>query len=97
MGLKYLVTWTLLYLSLGASDFIAEDKTKHVLAGTVIYLGCLVVADINSIPHKYCLLPVLAAGVGKEVYDNSNGGTAEFSDITATMFIPTTTYIIYTW
>ncbi len=90
-------------MNLSASDFMAEDKKLHVLAGTGIYLGCLFMVgiahnnNIEWINAKTCLVPVYLSAIGKEVYDNSNGGTSEFSDITATVFIPSTGYIIYKW
>ena len=76
----------------------------HVVAGAVIYFGCLVGAGMAKnqdvfpwLNAKTCLLAPLTAGIGKEVYDSRYGETAEFSDITATMFIPVTGYIIYEW
>ncbi len=90
-------------MSLTANGFIAEDKKKHIAAGTLIYMGCLFTAgiahnnNVEWINAKTCLVPVLTAAVGKEVYDKHSGGTAEFSDITATMALPTTGFIIYDW
>jgi len=93
---KYILT-LLFTTQLYGSSFVAEDKAKHIVAGAIINTVCLYIVNINDFKSKYCLLPILTIAVGKEVYDNSNGGTAEFSDITATMFVPMTTYIIYTW
>lgn len=73
---------------------IQEDKVKHIVAGTAIYAGCMIFTDYES---KECLIPVAIAAVGKEVYDANKGGTSDFNDITATMFIPLGTYVVYEW
>jgi len=97
MRLKHSAILLLLTSGLTASGFIQDDKVKHIAVGTFIYLACLPIVYVNNFDSKYCLLPVLTAAIGKEVYDSSNAGTAEFSDITATMFVPMTTYVIYKW
>ena len=100
---KLAIVLLVLNLEMSASDFLAADKKLHVVAGTVIYLGCLFTSGIARNNHiewinpKTCLIPVYLAAVGKEAYDKHTGGTAEFSDITATVFIPSTGYIIYEW
>jgi len=89
--------------SASTNDFIQEDKKGHAIAGISIYLSCLVVAtiaqdnDINWLNSKTCLIPVYAIAIGKELYDTQSNGTASFDDITATVFIPSANYIIYTW
>jgi len=70
---------------------IASDKFKHLAAGFVIYGSCLIVADLTDMPHpvEHCLVPVIAAGVGKEIYDNhADGHVSELNDILATVAVP---------
>ena len=95
-----LLTWN---LTLSSQDFLTQDKKYHTLAGTGIYLGCLFFSGIaynNNVEWlnaKTCLVPVYAAAIGKEIYDAQGYGTADFADTAATVFIPTTGYIIYEW
>ena len=101
--LRYLLIIFILSSTLNSDEFIARDKQLHVVVGTGIYLGCLFFAgiahnnNIEWINAKTCLVPVYLSAIGKEVYDKHNGGTAEFSDITATGFVPSTGYILYEW
>jgi len=82
---------------------IPSDKFKHLAAGFVIYGGCLIVADLTDIPHpiEHCLVPVIAVGVGKEIYDNhADGHVSELNDILATVAVPamlSTSFIILRW
>lgn len=73
---------------------IEQDKIQHMAAGTAIYAGCMLFTHYEA---KECLIPVAFAAVGKEVYDANYGGTSDFNDITATMFIPLGTYVVYEW
>jgi len=96
--MKKIILTIALALSLNAFT-IADDKQKHIIAGTLIYGGCVFVGEFTDfgLDAKTCLIPTFAAAVGKEVYDANFGGTADFNDFTATMFVPFGTYTIYSW
>jgi len=92
----------LLLTALNAKPHVASDKFQHAFAGALIYAGCIVfgkATDNDTINQTTCLLPVIAAGVGKELYDKKHPDkhTAEFADIAATMAIPLGTFVIYKW
>lgn len=86
---------------------IADDKFKHAYVGIAIYAGCLFLKgglDALNYDSKYittttCLIPVVVAGVGKEIYDaNTDGHVSEWQDAFATMAIPSTlTLTLYEW
>jgi hypothetical protein len=95
---KKILIALMLTLSLNAFT-IEDDKVKHMVAGTLVYGGCIVIGEFTDLglDPKNCLLPVFAVAAGKEVYDANYGGTSDFNDFTATMFIPFGTYTIYSW
>jgi len=97
--MKKIILIMLLAVTLNAQ--IADDKYKHLVAGFVIYSTCLIYGNVidNSYWDKNtCLIPVAVAGVGKEVYDNSHGGTVEFADFAYTMAVPITfNVVLYRW
>ena len=85
---------------------IGEDKFKHAFAGLSIYAGCFFVKgtgealnyDMDYLTPATCLIPVVVAGVGKEIYDSQHDGhTAEFMDAVATVAIPFGTYTLFSW
>ena len=85
---------------------IPDDKAKHAFVGFGIYAGCLLAKGaIESAGYDTwlnkdtCLIPVIIAGVGKEIYDSQHDGhTAEFMDAVATMAIPVTlNYVVFEW
>jgi len=81
---------------------IESDKVKHIYAGVIIYGGCVLFGkaiDSDSLNYKTCLIPVVGAAVGKEVYDyyHPESHSAEFMDIAATMAIPLATYTFIEW
>ena len=100
-----IVIKALLILSLSFSlvnaEFMKQDKKYHAIAGGVLYVGCVVVGkalDFKYMSLNYCYIYTLGAAVGKEVVDAySSGHVSDFDDITATMVIPTATYVIYKW
>ncbi len=91
--MKFFLLSIVLSLSLQAK-FLQQDKVKHVAAGMLIYLGCIYLTPLDE---KECLIPVGVAAVGKEIYDNSSGGTSDFNDITATLVFPLITYTVISW
>jgi len=74
------------------------DKYIHAFVGLGIYTGCFLIKDIGEATHfnmdylneKTCLIPVVAAGVGKEVYDSQHpkNHTVDIMDTIATVGIP---------
>ena len=82
---------------------ITEDKLMHAGVGIVIWGGCIALGQIleNSyLNYKTCLIPVVVAGVGKEIYDHQHpeSHTSEWQDAAATVLIPlTATIVIYKW
>lgn len=78
---------------------IQDDKVQHMIAGTAIYGGCVILSKFTDIGlnEKNCLVPVFAVAVGKEVYDANYGGTSDFNDFTSTMIVPLGVYTIYEW
>jgi hypothetical protein len=95
---KKIILTIALALSLNAFT-IEDDKVNHMVAGTLVYGGCIVIGEFTDLElnPKNCLLPVFGVAVGKEVYDANFGGTSDFNDFTATMFVPIGTYTIYEW
>jgi len=86
---------------------IPRDKYSHAIAGLGVYVGCFMVKgvgeslkyDMDYLTARSCLIPVIVAGVGKEIYDSQHDGhTAEFMDVVATIAIPVTlNYVIFEW
>jgi len=84
-----------------------DDKAKHAFVGLGIYAGCFFIKgigeglkyDMDYLTARTCLIPVVVAGVGKEVYDSQHDGhTAEFMDVVATIAVPATlTFVIFEW
>ena len=99
--MKYLLTFLLL-TSLAKPTIIHEDKIMHMVAGGAIYFSCIfinreILADEDMFDEKYCLLPPLFAGIGKELYDQHQYGGFDLEDIGATMAIPTVSFVLYEW
>lgn len=68
------------HFTLFKSNFtIAPDKEKHILAGMSIMAG----SDLLHLKHG--MEYVLAAGIGKEVFDYFNGGDVDIKDTLATI------------
>lgn len=84
-----------------SSHAVSQDKFDHAFAGTIIYAVCLMtggVLDEMDYEHPLttagCLIPVLVAGIGKEIYDDDG----EFADVAYTMAIPVTfSVVFYKW
>ena len=99
--MKKLIIGCLLVLSTLQADFIQQDKKGHLIGGAIIYTSCFIASEV--IEYKYlnantCALLTLGVAVGKEVYDSQHDNhTAEFSDITATMAVPTVHMVFYKW
>ena len=99
--MRKLLLIIMLSIGLSANSFIEEDKISHAAAGIIIYGGCLALdkaLDIPWLDPNKCLVSVYVAAIFKEVYDStSDNHTADFNDITATVFFPTTTFVLYSW
>ena len=84
-----------LTLSLNAS--IGSDKVQHAAAGTLIYMGCVLTGKViggDYLTSSTCLLPVVAAGIGKELSDDK----FDWQDVGATVAIPIAfSVVIYKW
>lgn len=94
---KILILVMCLIVSLNAME---KDKKQHMVAGLGIYVGCNILSTITDIGlnHKTCLIPVVAAGVGKELYDRRHKGhTAELNDALATVAIPVISVVVLEW
>ena len=85
---------------------IPNDKLTHAFAGMGIYVGCFFVKNIGEsvnydmgyLTIKTCLIPVVVAGVGKEIYDSQHDNhTADWQDAAATMVLPVATFVILEW
>lgn len=83
------------FMALSASDFIAQDKQKHAIAGLITYGGCIFIGQIlkkqdvtDSVNSKTCVLASVAIGVAKEVYDGRGYGTVDSMDAVATFAVP---------
>ncbi len=85
----------LMTLSLNAS--IGSDKIQHAAAGTLIYMGCILVGksiDSSYLTTNTCLLPVIAAGIGKELSDDK----FDWQDVGATVAVPIAySVVFYKW
>jgi len=105
--MKKILLALLFISSLNAEKY--DDKITHAMVGTMIYGVCIIgkgaieaIAghEVDFINYKTCLIPVVVAGVGKEIYDNQHPDThtSEFLDAAATVAIPfALTYTIYKW
>ncbi len=89
-----LLIMVLLTLQLNAM-VLDKDKQQHAIAGTVTYLGCIVLGEIlkkqsvtGSVNSKTCVLAAVGIGVAKEVYDSQGYGTPEVMDAVATFAAP---------
>ncbi len=97
--IKNVILVCVLIASFARADIIHDDKLKHVAVGGIIYFGCIFARNSldADIEEKWCLLLPLVAAVGKEVYDHHRYGGFDLEDIGATIFIPSTSFIIYEW
>jgi len=97
----------LIMTSIFAQAQMASDKFAHLFVGGAIYVGCFFVKSIGE-SMKYdmdylntttCLIPVIVAGAGKELYDSTKDDhDAEFADFAYTMALPLTAGIVlYKW
>ena len=82
------------------------DKIAHALAGGIIYGVCVLTGGAmrqqgydTILTKEFCLIPVIAAGIGKEIYDSQHpeNHTADWKDAAATMVIPIGTVVLYRW
>ena len=99
---KYLIGLLLAVLLVTPSyPEIPSDKLMHMLVGTGIYGVCLLAGEIYpKLNTTTCLIPVVVAGVGKELYDSKHPEThtADYMDAVATIAIPVTgSIILYEW
>ncbi len=102
--MKKLLIILLLVSSLNA---IEKDKFAHAFVGVGIYGLCLVTGGIieemgydSKLNTTTCLIPVVVAGVGKELYDKQHPDkhTADWKDAAATMAIPLgMSVVLYKW
>ena len=84
------------------AEYIAQDKTKHAVAGLAVYGSCIILGEIlkkqdvtTAVNSKTCVLASIGVGVAKEVYDAQGYGTAEIMDGVATFALPMTiSYVI---
>jgi len=91
-----------LVTSANAKVFLKKDKEAHMIGGAIIYGTCLVASkyiDSKYLTASTCALVTLGAAIGKEVYDKQHPDihTSEFSDISATVFVPAMHLIFYKW
>jgi len=102
--MKKLLLITLLFIT-GLQAGIGADKYKHAYAGIGIYAGCMLLDTVLELAghdtilnKKTCLIPVVAAGIGKEIYDSTQvNHTADIMDTVATVAIPFGSVVIYKW
>jgi len=98
---------TVAILSQGLNATGKRDGFSHAIVGLGIYVGCFMVKgvgetmkyDMDYLTPTTCLIPVVVAGVSKELYDSQHDGhTAEFMDVVATIAIPMSlTFVVYEW
>ena len=94
--MKKILLTVLLLTNLHAG--VQTDKFAHAFVGLGIYTGCIMLKGIGEsmdfnmdyLNEKTCLIPVVVAGVGKEIYDyqHPKHHTAEVMDTVATIAIP---------
>ena len=103
---KILMMIVVFILSLTQLQAVPSDKFQHAFVGVGIYAGCFLVKGIGESMHydmdyldaKTCLIPVVAAGVGKELWDSQHRNhTAEWQDAAATIAIPLGTFVLVEW
>lgn len=100
---KIIISVLLLVTSMQAG--IGADKYKHAYAGIGIYAGCMLLDKVleltghdSALDAKNCLIPVVAAGVGKELYDSQHENhTSDVMDTVATVAIPVGAVTVYEW
>jgi len=99
-----LIATAILAQGINAGEY--DDKAKHAMVGMLIYTGCFFVKgtgealkyDMDYLTPTTCLIPVVVAGIGKEIYDSQHDGhTAEVMDAVATVAIPFGIWTIYKW
>ncbi len=103
--MKNILIIIILTTSLFATKY--EDKYMHAAIGIGIYVSCVIVKEgieyygyTSPLSYTGCLIPVVTAGVGKEVYDHYNieTHTPDIWDAVATIGIPLIfTITIYEW
>ena len=84
--------------TLEAGNLIGKDKISHFIAGLGIYAGCYLIKSIGEtanfnmsyLDETTCLVPVIVAGVGKEIYDSQYPAShsTELMDVVATVAQP---------
>ena len=85
------------------AEVLPNDKRKHILAGAIIYSGCIITGELiktEYITKKNCLLLTGFIAIGKEVVDyklKEKGSSPEIMDAMATMVVPFITYNIMEW
>jgi UDP-N-acetylmuramyl pentapeptide phosphotransferase/UDP-N-acetylglucosamine-1-phosphate transferase len=102
--MKKIIITALLFVSVLQAG-IGADKYKHAYAGIGIYAGCMfldkaleLVGQDTLLDEKTCLIPVVVAAVGKEVYDNQHANhTSDVMDTLATVAIPFGAFTVYKW
>ena len=95
----------IILVSVVANAGIPADKKKHALVGIGIYAGCMFVGKLiesagydSMLNEKTCLIPVAAAGIGKELYDRKHAHhSAELMDAVATVAVPATSVTLFSW
>jgi hypothetical protein len=94
--MKYITLLTILLLSISnltASTqalYKQKDKQQHFLGGLIIYGSCIstgYILNIKYLNKNTCLVPVILAGIGKEMYDlqHLDVHTPEFNDAMVTI------------
>jgi len=76
------------------STSLKADKVGHILVGSIIYSSCYLFTKYDE---KECLVPVVAAAIGKELYDMTGRGNPEALDAIATVAIPFGSYTVFSW
>lgn len=94
---KFLISFLLL-MNFKSYANIPTDKFSHAYVGLGIYAGCFLFKGVGEslnfnmdyLNAQTCLIPVVAAGIGKELYDyqHPETHTAELLDAVSTIAIP---------
>ena len=97
----------MLFFTVLSNSMKHEDKYKHAAVGIGIFVTCVIVKKgieyygyTSPLGYRGCLIPVISAGVGKEVYDyyNMETHTPDILDAAATIGIPLIfTVTVYSW
>ena len=83
LKLKQLKKW-LSKIPLPYSKYISQDKINHIFYGMVFYLILLIfMSPLSAMGSIYII------ALCNEIWDNYNGGQVEFSDLVATIALPT--------